>query len=645
MFEDSTDREWKCEIQIQSSKVATTQSDFPVVLTEACMPSEIFAASTGAQDGGGDIRFSSDEDGDTQLACDIIDFDQTNDECEMVVNVASVSSSSNTSIWIWWKTSGSSSQPGVSTTYGQYNAYNDDIELWLPGGETTGRTSNAWSFTNSGCSSISGKVGASAWDCSSGTLKTSSTTAFSGTVSFLFWAKDSNSLASNRMYLGKYSPFGYYIAQSNVGGDDCNMFNGATSFKAAFGNPADGTWWHASVSVSSTGGEYTEIFYNGATTATDTATMPGLNTNSAPLIIGELVSAWSGAEGMDNVVILDAPLHGTGALTDFQSVHYENTNDPGAFAIEQTAEETAGAVEYSASFVSAAFSVDSPGLAIALDAGSVSSAFSAVSPSFAINSTAGSVASSFGIEASTMSLSLADDSTASAQFSVVAASPSLTKTYAADAVSSSFSVEAPSTAISAYAYPTNFYVDVPDATTVISISGAPVPATFSLTELINTKLEMSDSPVSAAFSVEPSTIQIDTSGSPVAAEFSLVEPSITLVLNYVASPVDSSFEVVSPTASLAVSGGYVSVSASTVPCETFTIAVDASPITMASNVESPTTIITTQSTAAIDAAFSVVAGVPTIDIQFFVNAQSVHVAGAKSQMAYSAGSQAQEVAK
>ena len=269
-FEDATARTWKCELIIQSSKVTTTQTDYPVVLTEDCMPSEIFGVN-GAQAGGGDIRFSSDAAGLTQLACDVIDFDQTNDECEIVVNVASVSSSSNTSIWVWWNTATSSSQPGVSSTYGQYNAYESDIELWLPGGETTCRTSNAWSFTNSSCTVITGKVGASAWDCSAGTLKTAATTAFSGSVSFLFWAKDSNSLATNRMYLGKYSPFGYYIAQSNVGSDDCNMFNGATSFRVAFGNPTDGTWWHASVSVSSTGGEYTEIFYNGATTATATA--------------------------------------------------------------------------------------------------------------------------------------------------------------------------------------------------------------------------------------------------------------------------------------------------------------------------------------------------------------------------------------
>ena len=83
-------------------KVDTTQSDFPLVLTEACLPSEIFGVN-GAQDGGGDIRFSSDADGTTQLACDVISFDQTNDTAEIVVSVASVSSSSNTSIWVWWE--------------------------------------------------------------------------------------------------------------------------------------------------------------------------------------------------------------------------------------------------------------------------------------------------------------------------------------------------------------------------------------------------------------------------------------------------------------------------------------------------------------------------------------------------------------
>jgi hypothetical protein len=86
-------------------------------------------------DGGGDVRFSSDSAGNTQLACDIrrwnTDNNPANAECEVAVKVPSVSSSTDTTFYMWWGKSGES-QPGVATTYGQYNAYDSDYEnVWI----------------------------------------------------------------------------------------------------------------------------------------------------------------------------------------------------------------------------------------------------------------------------------------------------------------------------------------------------------------------------------------------------------------------------------------------------------------------------------------------------------------------------------
>jgi hypothetical protein len=87
------------------------------------------------QDGGGDIRFSSDADGLNQLAVDVraavIDNDPASGELELAINVPSVSSSSDTTIYIWWGKSGET-QPAVSDTYGQYNAYDSDTYMVLP---------------------------------------------------------------------------------------------------------------------------------------------------------------------------------------------------------------------------------------------------------------------------------------------------------------------------------------------------------------------------------------------------------------------------------------------------------------------------------------------------------------------------------
>ena len=66
-----TDWGRRCAIVIQSSKVDANLADFPVLLTKDTLPSEMFDhdGSYPALEGGGDIRFSSDEAGETQLAC------------------------------------------------------------------------------------------------------------------------------------------------------------------------------------------------------------------------------------------------------------------------------------------------------------------------------------------------------------------------------------------------------------------------------------------------------------------------------------------------------------------------------------------------------------------------------------------------
>jgi hypothetical protein len=118
-------------------------------------------------DGGGDIRFSSDEAGANRLACDIRDWstDNTpaNATCEVAVKIPYVSSSTDQTIYMWWGKSGET-QPAVTDTYGQYNAYDSDYELVYPLSENTGlrfdRTSNQETLTpNSTPTAVDGVVG------------------------------------------------------------------------------------------------------------------------------------------------------------------------------------------------------------------------------------------------------------------------------------------------------------------------------------------------------------------------------------------------------------------------------------------------------------------------------------------------------
>lgn len=114
-------------ITIDNTKIPSNQSNFPVLIDLNNIPSEMVdAGSNSALNGGGDIRFSSDESGSTQLALEVVQFVTNATEgsrrCQLWVKVPSLSSSADTVIYAWYKKSGET-QPSVSDTYGRNNVW------------------------------------------------------------------------------------------------------------------------------------------------------------------------------------------------------------------------------------------------------------------------------------------------------------------------------------------------------------------------------------------------------------------------------------------------------------------------------------------------------------------------------------------
>ena len=118
----------RCELVIQASQVPGNLTDFPVLLTESNLPSEMLDknGSHPALDGGGDIRFSSDQDGNNRLSCEIVTYITHNNpnsaKAEIWVKVPSISSSSNTSIWVWYDKAGET-QPAENESYGSESVW------------------------------------------------------------------------------------------------------------------------------------------------------------------------------------------------------------------------------------------------------------------------------------------------------------------------------------------------------------------------------------------------------------------------------------------------------------------------------------------------------------------------------------------
>jgi hypothetical protein len=141
----SNNYQYKMPITIDHTKIDTDLTNWTLVFDQGF--SAKLTSVNGPLDadgtrpsinGGGDIRFSSDSDGAARLACDIRDWSTNNTPgsatCEVAVKVNSVSSSSDTTIYMWWGKAGET-QPDADTLYGQYNAYDSDyIAVWSDGG-------------------------------------------------------------------------------------------------------------------------------------------------------------------------------------------------------------------------------------------------------------------------------------------------------------------------------------------------------------------------------------------------------------------------------------------------------------------------------------------------------------------------------
>lgn len=137
----------RVEMKIQASKVPATLSNYPVFISELCLPqgnNEIFDAdgTYPALADGGDIRCGEDILGATKMPIDLVEFTRDNDPangtCEIHTKHSSVSSASDTSFWLFWSKAGAS-QPADADADGRDNVWDASfLGVWhLGDGDST----------------------------------------------------------------------------------------------------------------------------------------------------------------------------------------------------------------------------------------------------------------------------------------------------------------------------------------------------------------------------------------------------------------------------------------------------------------------------------------------------------------------------
>jgi len=145
-----------CPITVEHAQVTGSPGEYQLLLTEANLPSEMLdsSAANRANADGGDIRFSSDADGYIQLAREICHFTQSSNaedrQARIVVKLPSISSQSDTTIYVWYHNS-ASGEPDPSDPYGRESVWPSAfVGVWHLVSDVEDSTSRGHDLTNAG---------------------------------------------------------------------------------------------------------------------------------------------------------------------------------------------------------------------------------------------------------------------------------------------------------------------------------------------------------------------------------------------------------------------------------------------------------------------------------------------------------------
>ena len=151
----------KHKISIDYTKVSGSANltNFPVLLTAVNFLTDCFDYS---DNGGGDLRFSSDSAGTTQLPCEVVKWDNgVTNTAEVWVKLSSISYTANTEFYVWYNNSGQT-QPAHTDTYGTHNVWNSNYKgVWhLENNSYTDSTASGYDLTATNTpAQVAGKFG------------------------------------------------------------------------------------------------------------------------------------------------------------------------------------------------------------------------------------------------------------------------------------------------------------------------------------------------------------------------------------------------------------------------------------------------------------------------------------------------------
>ncbi len=367
----------RCEIVIDHTKVTANQTAFPVLLIASNFPNEMVTTGGGnaAQSDGGDIRFSTDTAGASRLACEIVTFVQNATPslatAEIYVPVT-ISSSVDTSIYVWYNAGGGQTQPAANAAFGSQAVWDSSTSAVFHLPDVTGgagsvvdsKTGTTGTPTNTP-SNATGKIGnAGSFATASSEEVTFSSNSYLDFTSSDFtweaWIKPPNANQGSPVFgkqkltsafngwhmgIGSRNSSGVAVSSKKV---YSFVYAGALNSSAAqfyhtTNDVVDGNWHHMVVTRFFDGvGRIISIYIDGTSVAltADIASTVGVSpTNTGTFRIGTNGATYY--EGLLDEIRISVT---TCRSATWISTSYNSTNDPATFSAAGTPLPVGGVV-------------------------------------------------------------------------------------------------------------------------------------------------------------------------------------------------------------------------------------------------------------------------------------------------------------
>lgn len=289
---------------IDADEISSMVTDFPFLVR---LPSEALDAdgSYPAQDGGGDLRLSSDADGASQQPLEVVSCATNNNPASATYEVwgvaPTVSAVVDTPYTTWYNTAGTESQPAADSTYGSENVWDSNfVAVWHLEEDPSGSAPQMWDSTGNGHhgtshgsmtsgDSVAGVAGNGLdFDGANDYIQVAETTALdiTGAVSVEICLNPDASGSFITPITKSRSGQKQYAIDLNSGvprwGENGGVIKGTTTL-------SNGTWYHVAGTYSGSGAfSGLKLYVNGSAESTSTTgSFSGLTSTDGDFYIGQ----------------------------------------------------------------------------------------------------------------------------------------------------------------------------------------------------------------------------------------------------------------------------------------------------------------------------------------------------------------------